>query len=81
MSAGSLSLSFRKLLSVLMTDRANLTWPRATGDPEPSRGLKGTGWNLHPLKLTTAPLALSCLSLYHQPVGWNARALVPKGPG
>lgn len=64
-----------------MTDRTNLTWPRAAEDPEPSRGLEGTDWNLHPLKLTTAPLALSRPSLYHQPAGWNAGALVPKGPG
>lgn len=36
---------------------------KATGDPEPTRGLKGADWNLLPLKLTTAPLALSLLSL------------------
>lgn len=72
---------FRKLLACAddRLDKFNLA--RATGEPEPARGPKGADWNLHPLKLTTAPSVLSRPSLCHQPAGWNVGAPVPEGPG
>ena len=80
----SLSLFCRLLQKVAVSadDRQDkFKLARATGDLEPTRGPKGTDWNLCPLKLTTVPFILSRPSFYHQPAGWNAGAPVPDGPG